>query len=147
MRRANFYNLRNNRGTRICCVSSMADGAGACDVYPEDEGGDFGGGREGDVRAEPKPSRYLTFQDMMLVGFKGGGKTSWLIKFLMWWTTAFCLSLFYDEVIIICTDAGPGYKTKYSNSYYWCLFRWLYRIERRNGFVIRQMVFSESTPR
>ena len=75
----------------------MADGAGACDVYPEDEGGDFGGGREGDVRAEPKPSRYLTFQDMMLVGFKGGGKTSWLIKFLMWWTTAFCLCLFYDE--------------------------------------------------
>ena len=52
----------------------MADGAGACDVYPEDEGGDFGGGREGDVRAEAKPSRYLPFQDFMLVGFKGGGK-------------------------------------------------------------------------
>ena len=87
----------------------MADGAGACDVYPEDEGGDFGGGREGDVRAEAKPSRYLPFQDFMLVGFKGGGKTSWLIKFLMWWTTAFCLSLFYDEVVIICTDAGSGF--------------------------------------
>ena len=71
----------------------MADGAGACGVYPEDEGGDFGGGREGDVRAEPKPSRYLTFQDFMLVGFKGGGKTSRLIKFLVWWTTAFCLCL------------------------------------------------------
>ena len=52
----------------------------------------------------------------------------------MWWTTAFCLSLFYDEVVIICTDAGSGYKkTKYSNSYYWCLFRWLYQIERRYG--------------
>ena len=89
----------------------MADGAGACDVYPEDEGGDFGGGREGDVRAEPKPSRYLTFQDFMLVGFKGGGKTSWLIKFLMWWTTAFCLSLlaFLTEICGRCVGEHSVY--------------------------------------
>ena len=80
-------------------------GAGAGCSSSEDEGG-YGAGKELDARISSYPPLWwLVLAHLLIVGFPEGGKTSWLLTFLMWATNEFALRQYYSEVIIIPT---PG---------------------------------------
>ena len=108
-------------------------GAGAGYSSSDDDGG-YGAGKEVDARISFYPPLWwLVLTHLLVVGYPEGGKTTWLLTFLMWATNEFALRQYYSEVIIICAHAGPGYNKKGEDAYHWCLFRWLYQITSKGG--------------
>ena len=88
---------------RLVQKSSMADGA---EYSSSDDDDGYGAGKKIDKRIPIYvPLWWLVLKHLLMVGKPEGGKTPWLLTFLLWATNEFALRQYYSEVIIICGHA------------------------------------------